>query len=314
MKPRALELFDLPKLPRYRKKVFVLDSRRALTRGNPLRAVSFLAYLNPKGRIYTGILEGDEGTVLGGIVQHNEERFARLAYLAPADAPFALIDHLTAQAGKWKAHQIVAEIDEGSSVFESLRHCGFAVYSHQRIWDMSYINFIPDFPYLWRKKEEQDLIAIQNLQRELVPPLLKQVESFTDSSSGMLVRGEKLSIYMDITEGPRGIYLRPLVHPNADHLLENLFHLLTNFPNRRARPVYLCVRSHQAWIEPILEEFGARPAQLQIVMVKHLVNKIHEAKTVPSGGNTAWANPAAPINGHRAMAKFGHSESGEEGA
>jgi len=133
MPPRALELFDLPKLPHYRDKVLPLDSRRALTRGNPLRAVSFLAYLNPKRRIYTGIMKSENaGDVLGGIVQRTEENFARLAYLAPADAPFALIDHLTAQAGKWRAHQIVAEIGEDSPIFQSLRHCGFAVYDRQR--------------------------------------------------------------------------------------------------------------------------------------------------------------------------------------
>ncbi len=306
MPPRALELFDLAKLPRYRDKVLILDSRRALTHGHPLRAASFLAYLNPTRRIYTGILDdsneevlGGNEAILGGVVQDAEEHFARLAYLAPADistdSPPALIEHLTKQAGAWEAHQIVAEIEEDNPLFQSLRQSGFSVYSRQRIWDLSYINHIPDFPYLWRKKKDQDLIAIQSLQRELVPPLLQQVESFTASSAGMLIQGEKLLTYFDITEGPRGIYLRPLIHPNADHLLENLFHLLANFPNRRVRPVYICVRSHQAWIESILEDFGGRPAQLKTVMVKHLANKIREEKTVPTGAEKAWANPAATI-------------------
>jgi hypothetical protein len=299
MTPRALELFDLARLPRYRNKVLILDTRRALTRGNPLRAASFLAYLNPTHRIYTGILENGSEEILGGVVQNSEEHFARLAYLAPADtstdSPHALIEHLTRQAGEWKAHQLVAEIEEDNPLFQTLRQCGFAVYSRQRIWDLSYINFIPDFPYLWRKKKDQDFIAIQNLHRELVPPLLQQVETFTASSAGMLVQEEKLSTYFDITEGSRGIYLRPLIHPNAEHLLENLFHLLANFPNRRARAVYLSVRSHQAWIEPILEDFGARPSQLKTVMVKHLANKIHEEKTVPVGTEKAWANTAPTI-------------------
>ena len=152
MKPRPLELFDLPKLPHYRSKVLTLDSRRALTRGNPLCAVNFLAYLNPKRRIYTGILDGNEGTVLGGISQRVDEGFARLVYLAPAEAPFALIDHLTAQAGKWQAHQIVAEIDVDSPIFESLRHCGFAVYGRQRIWNLSNISPPANLPiHCWEK-------------------------------------------------------------------------------------------------------------------------------------------------------------------
>ena len=136
MLPRALELFDLAKLPRYRDKVLILDSRRALTHGNPLRAASFLAYLNPTRRIYTGIVENGNEEILGGVVQDAEEHFARLAYLAPADistdSPLALIEHLTKQAGAWKAHQLVAEIEEDNPLFQSLRQCGFSVYSRQR--------------------------------------------------------------------------------------------------------------------------------------------------------------------------------------
>jgi len=302
MNPRALELFDLPKLPRYRDEVLTLDSRRALTRGNPLSASSFISYLNPKRRIYTGVMENEKKEeFIGGIVQRAEESFARLAYLAPADAPFALIDHLSAHAGKWQAHQIVAEIDEDSSTFQSLRHCGFAVYSRQRIWDLSDISLSADSSSRWRKQKDVDLIAIQSLQREIVPPLLQQVESFTHSSNGLICQADELLTYVEITYGARGIFLHPLIHPNTDNIREKILHLLANIPNRRERPVFLCVRSYQTWIESFLDEIGAKAGAQQAIMVKHLAQLQREEKTVPARGDNAWANPAAPINGHRTV-------------
>ena len=303
MKPRALELFDLPKLPRYRDKVLTLDSRRALTRGNPLSASSFISYLNPKRRIYTGVMENEKKEeFIGGIIQRAEESFARLAYLAPADAPFSLIDHLSAHAGKWQAHQIVAEIDEDDPTFQSLRRCGFAVYSRQRIWDLSDISLSADSSSRWREQKDVDLIGIQNLQRKIVPPLLQQVESFTHSSNGLIIcQADELLAYVDITYGSRGIFLHPLFHPNTENIREKLLRLLANIPNRRERPLFLCVRSYQAWIEGFLDEIGAKASARQAIMVKHLAQLQREEKTVPVRGEKAWANPAAPINTHHIM-------------
>ena len=299
MPPRALELFDLTKLPRYRDKILMLDSRRALTRGNPLRAVSFLAYLNPTRRIYTGILESDKGEVVGSITQRTEENFAQLSYLAPdnspTEAPLALIENLTAQAGLWQAHHIVAEIDENAPLFASLRQCGFAVYSRQRIWDLSNIPFKKKIPVHWRKAKDLDLIPIQSLHRKIVPPLLQQVESFTRPSRGVICETDELLTYIEVRYGTRGIFLRPLIHPNVDNISEKLLTLLASLSNKRELPIYLCVRSYQAWIEPMLEELGAKSGLRQAVMVKHLVNKIREEKTLPAGAEKAWANPAATI-------------------
>ena len=296
MNPRALELFDLPKLPRYRDEVLTLDSRRALTRGNPLSASSFISYLNPKRRIYTAIFEDEQKKeFLGGIIQRAEERFARLGYLAPANAPLALIEHLSAHAGKWQAHQIVAEIDENSPTFENLRQCGFAVYSRQRIWDLSEVTLSSVSLSRWRKQKDVDLIHIQSLQRKIVPPLLQQVESFLHSTNGLVCEADELLAYIDITYGSQGVFLHPLIHPNTGNLRQKLLNLLVNFPNRRERPIYLCVRSYQAWIESFLEEIGAKVGVRQVLMVKHLVVKLPERKKIPVRGEKAWANPTATI-------------------
>ena len=299
MPPRALELFDLPKLPRYRDEVLTLDSRRALTRGNPLRAGSFISYLNPKRRIYTGILEDEKGTVLGGIIQRSDEGFARLAYLAPARAPLALIEHLAMHAGTWQARQLVTEIDEDSSLFQALRQSGFSVYSRQRIWNLSEIPLPDNLPVRWRKKKDVDLPAIRSLEHKIIPPLFLSVETFSNASTGMLCSADELLAYMDITYGSHGIFLRPLIHPNTDEIRETLLSLFANISKRSELPLYLCVRSYQAWIEPVLEEIGASAGTRQAVMVKHLVSKIREKNRVPVKGEKAWANPATTFKANK---------------
>ena len=301
MTPRALELFDLPKLPRCRDEILSLDSRRALTWGNPLRAANFLKLLNPKRRIYTGIAESDDGAILGGIVQREGESFAQLTYLAPSSlldenhASIPLIEHLTAQAGKWRAHQVLAEIGEDSPLFQSLRQSGFAVYDRQRIWDLSKVVADTDLASHWRKKKDIDLISIQSLQRQIVPPILQPIEAFAHSSHGMICQADELLAYVDVSYGSRGIFLRPLIHPNIDDVREKLLVLLANLPNRRERPVYLCVRSYQAWLETILENLGASAGTRQVVMVKHLATTQRVKKTLPAKADKAWANPAATI-------------------
>ncbi len=303
MPPRSLEIFDLPIIHRYRDEALVLDSKRALTRGNPLGAATFLAHLDPTQRIYTGITDNEASDpLLGCIIQGESESFAHLIYLAPAsqleahaDLP-ALIEHLSAQCGNWGAHHVVAEIDERDVLFQTLRRSGFAIYTRQRIWDLSKIEISANSENRWRKKGDVDLSAIQNLQRQIVPPMLQQIEVFAKKSTGQICQADELLAYVDVTYGARGIFLRPLIHPNTDDVGEKMVNLLENLAIRRGRPVYLCVRTHQAWLETILEEMGASRGPRQAVMVKHLVGVIREEKTVPRNADTAWANPAATIS------------------
>lgn len=65
-----------------------------------------------------------------------------------------------------------------------------------------------------------------------------------------------------------GTVLTPLIHPEEDGVSEKIFSLVSGLPDRR--PVYLNVRSYQAWLEPVLEDLGAKASARQAVMVKHL--------------------------------------------
>ena len=283
MASRPLELLDLPTLYRFRGEAVSLDSARLLTRGNPLGAAGFLSYFNPARHLYTAVSQNNGTTLFGSILHTNGDMFARLVYIAPAaqlsqpSLPL-LIEHLAAEAGKWGAFHVLAEVSETSDAFPALRMAGFAVYAWQRIWDVSHI--APDStPAGWVRAQSVNLPAVQSLHHQIVPPLLQPVEPVPSRATG-LVCSESSKCYVSLTYGAQGIMLTPLIHPEATEVADRLTNLLAHLPDRRNRPVYLCVRSYQAWLESALEDLGGKPSERQAVMVKHLAGVVRDEQSV----------------------------------
>ena len=283
MTPRPLDLLDLPTLYRYRAEAVSLDSARMLTRGNPLGAAGFMSYFNPARHLYTAVSQENGATMLGGVIQNNGDAFARLVYIAPASQlahPMlpGLIEHLAAEAGHWGAFHVLAEIDETSQAFVPLRKAGFSVYAWQRIWDVSHIT-PAEGARVWSPVPSVNLPAVQTLHHQIVPPLLQAVEPAPKHPADLFsIEGARC--YVQLTYGMHGIVLTPLIHPDAVDVAQKLSSLLNELPNRRGRPVYLCVRSYQAWLEPVLEDLGGQAAPRQAVMVKHLAHLVKDEQAV----------------------------------
>jgi hypothetical protein len=287
MSIRPLAILDLPQLYRFRDEAIGLDTTRALTRGNPLGAVGLFSYMNPVRHIYSALANGDERNVLGGVIHSRNDTFARLLYLAPVsqlDHPHLpeLIENLSAQAGEWGAFHVLAEVDEVSDAFVPLRKSGFSVYAWQRMWDVSEVaNQVSAESEAWSRVRSIHLPAVQGLYHQIVPPLLHPIESQPKTPIGWL-SNDGAKCYVSVSHGMYGIVLTPLIHPEATNVSEKLSALISNLPDRRNRPVYLCVRSYQAWIEPVLADLGAKAAERQAVMVKHLARMVKETQTAPS--------------------------------
>lgn len=284
MSIRPLDLLDLPVITRYRNNVLTLDSARALTRGHPLGAMGLLAYINPARHLYAAIANGGDTALLGGVIHTRGETFAKLLYLAPSSnlgdptLP-ALIEHLAAQAGDWKAFHVLAEVDESSDVFPALRTAGFSVYAWQRLWDVSLLEKTEaDTSLRWRRTQSLDLPAVQSLHYQIVPPLMHPVEPAPKRVLGFVC--QNLKCYASVTAGMYGIVLTPLIHPEEQNVGEKLLALVAGLPDRRGRKVYLNVRSYEAWLEPVLADLGAQASSRQAVMVKHLARLIKEGQSV----------------------------------
>jgi len=290
MSIRPLAILDLPYLYSFHDEAVGLDATRALTRGNPLGAVGLLSYINPSRHVYSVIANGEKKPVLGGITHARDETFAKLYYIAPLsqlDHPELpeLIENLIEQAGTWGAFHVLAEVDETNNAFVSLRNSGFSVYAWQRMWDVSEVaesNSGLD----WTRVRSSHEPLVQSLYHQIVPPLLHPVEPQPKATSGWICN-EGVNCYVSMAHGPQGIVLMPLIHPEATGVSEKLSALISNLPDRRNRPVYIFVRSYQAWLEPVLADLGAKAAGRQAVMVKHLVHMVKDAalarNTRPAG-------------------------------
>jgi hypothetical protein len=283
---RSLDILDLPLIARYRNDALTLDSTRALTRGHPLGAASLFAYVNPARHMYAAVANGSQASLIGGVIHSRGETYARLLYLAPASrldhtALPGLVEHLVMQAGEWGAFHVIAELDETSDAFPALRQAGFSVYAWQRMWDVSELQGAFDVSKGWMRARSENRPALQSLYHQIVPQLMHPVEPLSKNARGLICDGD-VKCYVSLTSGAQGIVLTPLIHPEVTDVDVKLASLLNCIPDRRGRPVYLCVRSYQAWLEPALEDFGAQAAPRQAVMVKHLARLIKDEQTAPA--------------------------------
>jgi hypothetical protein len=299
MSIHSLDLLDLPVLYRYRSETISLDSARLLTRGNPLGAIGVMSYMNPRRHIYSAVATDDGPTLAGGVIHTSGDTFAKLLYLAPASQMEhrslpGLIENLTSQAGSWGALHVLAEVDEISPAFAPLRKAGFSVYAWQRIWDVTALlsergrqdgnghgngNGNNGTTNPWVPVQSIHLPAVQNLYHQIVPPLLQPVEPAPKQPTGYICN-EHMRAHVSISRGMVGIVLFPLIHPEATDVSSKLSALIHSIPNRGGRPIYICVRSFQAWLEPVLEDLGARAADRQAIMVKHLARLVKDEQAV----------------------------------
>jgi hypothetical protein len=289
---RSLDLLDLPTIYRNRAEAVSLDSARSLTRGNPLSALGMMAYMNPRRHVFSAVCTDGDVALLGGVIHTNGESFARLLYLAPAsrlDEPelAGILDRLASEAGTWGAMHILADLDEGSPAFGPLRRAGFSVYAGQRMWDVSDV-LAGGAEQRWSRVRSVNLPGIQNLHHQIVPPLLQAVEQAPKRAVGFICN-EGGSCYVSATFGLGGIVLLPLIHPDATDVAGKLRSLVSHLPGRGSRPLYVCVRTYQSWLEHVLEDLGARPGPQQSIMVKHMARLV-------LGEQQARAPAAAPVS------------------
>jgi hypothetical protein len=281
MNIRPIDWRDLSIIRHYRNQCLFFDSMLALTRGSWLDwARTLFASVAPAQGVFTYLAMEDDHSlqpVLGQVTFLPGASSARLTCLAPQSALDAagietLLDFIVSDLGKRGAFHVLAEADECQQACEALHAMGFAIYARQRIWQLTGDPAGPVMPAPWRFCTDQDGINIRSLYNNLTPGLVQQVEPAPNHRSRGMVcyQGQDLLAYIDLKSGPNGIWAQPFIHPDVKDVPARLAYLLQNLSNRRQRPVYLCVRSYQAWLEASVEALGAQPGPRQAVMVKRL--------------------------------------------
>lgn len=242
------------------------------------------------------------------------DRSAQILFLMPEEGLnqpelSGLLEHLAAQAGAWGAFHLLAEIEENSCALEGMRRSGFTVYAWQRIWKYlpgsetatgngSSNNHSKNGLPVWRPAQSADENSIRNLYQSLVPPLVQAAEPLTSGKlPGWVYRQEgEILAYVEGVYGPHGIYLQPLIHPAVENVSQVLGNLLGRQPTLLGRPIYLAIRSYQAWLETVVRDLEFQVGPRQALMVKHLV--LHQRDALPARHlvlEKYSAEPTAPM-------------------
>ncbi len=308
MNVRPFDWRDLPALHRYRDASVFLDTSLVLTRGSMVLPGALFPFLASSVGVFTCVLnDNGHSPVIGQFIHHTGSPFSHLTFLTPyeaLDTPCVrmLLEYMMLLSGQRGAMRLLAEVDEHSPVFDALRSCGFAIYTRQRVWQLTGYPAEPvQAASPWRAVRTQDELPIRILYNNIVPGLVQQIEPIaTKRPKGMVYYGQgELLAFVELNYGRKGIWAHPFVHPDAENMPEHFLNLLSTIPNRRSRPVYVCIRSYQSWLEAAIEELGAESGPRQAVMAKQLAVQQKAARTfvIPAleGGQPEITAPVARL-------------------
>jgi hypothetical protein len=234
----------------------------------------------------TLVLRDGEREYVAQFRHHLGESHAHIVFIAPDLAQcaddrgwLALIDAMTAAAGRRGALSLNAQIAETSDSFPLLRRCGFAVYARQDIWRRLPAPFTetPEanrFPL--REALESDQAALNSLYDSVVPNQIWQADSLPKAERGLIYeQNGHIMAYFALHEGRSGIFAQVVMQPNlwdqASALCHSWFAALSRVDKV---PVYMCVRRYQTWLERPLTLLGFENWDSQALLVKHTAARI----------------------------------------
>jgi hypothetical protein len=305
MSVRPFDWRDIPALHRYRHDSVFLDSELVLTRGPMLVQGALISYLAPGMGVVTCVGNSDtkdSQPVIGQFIHATGSQFAHLTFLTPEELldtrrVSALLEYMVAVSGERGALRLLADVDERSGAFKALRRDGFSTFSRQRIWKWETPPDGDIDPDMWRQARSADLHAVRSLYNNLVPGLVQQVEpgNWERPRGVVYYQGDDLLAYADIRVRHRGVWVQPYFHPDVGDLQALIVDLLGHIPEGSSRPMYICVRSYQSWLESTIEELGAQAGPPQVLMVRHLAKaqKAEQPFTLPAleGGSPEVTAP-----------------------
>ncbi|MEP7292281.1 MAG: hypothetical protein ABI835_10880 [Chloroflexota bacterium] len=284
----AAKLVDIPLIRRLAEKGTILDSELRCTREVAGPQSVLLSSILPQRGFHTLVGQAGRQRIVGQF-RVRDERIAQIVYIAPElperrrdTAWLHLIDAMAVEAGKRGVHMLMAEVDEDSPLFVTMRTAGFAVYARQDIWkrEPAALPFPFSDPAELRESKDEDINSIQALYGTIVPRLVQPVAMPPEDSLGFVYRhDQRLQGYVTVSMGKTGIYVTPLLHP--DILYRDAITLLAGVLGRIGRvdrlPVYICVRRYQDWLEDALTELGFVSCQPQALMVRHIAAGVRQA-------------------------------------
>ena len=265
------------------------------------------------------------GSAVFGQLRHRAgEEHARLLYMAPttdlaSNGWHAVLERLAVEAGERGALNLLAEVSEKSSVFDTLREAGFAIYARQSLWrlDPGVRPGALAASAALRAATRSDVISVHTLYSNVVPRLVQQFEPGPQhiERGYVLESGGELLAYLDIRRGPQGIWVEPVLHPEAYDQSEAVMQAcLQVVSGRKEKPLYVCVRRYQHWLEEVVDRVGFAAHGSQAVMVKRLALRLSEPVLKPISvveGQVATPITSAQFSGYEEDRAHGGQSNGK---
>lgn len=277
---RTMTIVDLPLIRRLTANGTVLDSELGLTRdARGPNSLLLSSLLFPRG-VYTLVSRSENQQVVGQFRYRPDDLNAHIVYIAPSldqdieDTVWLnILDAMTREAGKHGAHSLIAEVETSSHLFETLRTARFSTYSRQIIWRHEAVDINPaDCTIKLETEISSDKIGVMSLINNTVPTILQQVAAPPSDMEGLIYRKDgRIEAYIGVSEGANGVYLLPFIHPDvmsqAGDIIESAIAMIAHCSKV---PIYVCVRSYQAWLNRTFGKLGFEEWIEQAVMVKQI--------------------------------------------
>jgi hypothetical protein len=238
---------------------------------------------------------------------------------------YRLLLHLCIAAGEKGVLRLFARLPVDSPAEEVFRQASFAVYARERVFARSLADRIGALSPDLHPVGCEGLAEVQRLYYRVTPRLVLQVEepnefhpeaeSSETRASGapdrqgfaLYSRSGEIQGYVCTLSGPRGAWLRVMVHPDAQERTGDMLdHALAATSDRAPRPLYCAVREYQGGIQALLEERGFALVSTDSLLVKHttvrvqapvrnLVQVLEKRAEITPTVSHSEANPLAPV-------------------
>jgi hypothetical protein len=289
---RAASLVDIPLVKRVTEKGTVLDSELYYTRDGdgPHSTTLFSSLFMRQRGLHTLISRAGDERVVGQFRLKPNSHHAHMVYLAPRldeDMDDTLwlhcLDAIAYEAGRRGAHTLIAEVDENSRLFRTLRTSSFSIYARQEIW-MRMPGEYPAYiePVELTEANEADAHEIGLLYCNIVPRLIQHIAGLPGGQGLVYRPNDRVEGYIAVAEGKSGIYMMPHLHPDVFSEASSILAAAMSYnPRARKVPVYMCVRRYQDWLEEALTELGFDIYARQAFMVRHIAAGVRHAAFEP---------------------------------
>ncbi len=220
-----------------------------------------------------------------------------------------LLAHLVVTGALRGVERIYARAPEDVEIETILRQCGFTVLTREEVFVLTRQPAPGPLPRGMHRVERQDRAAVEELCRQVVPPLLCQAEGLAPGGAAegagrgeaaeeyLWADRERALAYLSLARGRAGSWLEILVRPvwRAD-LLPAIRYLLTRTPCSDEHPIFSPVPDFAVGLGWLLRTLGFESYSRQTLLVAHTVARVPVRRRVFVAGLERGVDVGTPLN------------------